>query len=81
MNSSESSTGALITCSSLDDGSLPDGLRAFTTTMSDLGLSGVTMLPLDCSVADRVRLLDRPLTGGATATLLTAEAFHGFTAT
>jgi len=51
--------------------------------MSDRGLSGTTTLPLDCGVADRVRLLDRPLTGCATGTgiPLTGDAFHGFEAT
>jgi len=47
----------------------------------DLGLSGVTMPPLDCGAADRVRLLDRTLTGCATLMLPAAGAFHGFTAT
>jgi len=64
----------------LDDGSLPDGLRDVTTT-SDLGLSGVTKLPLDCGAPDRVRLLDRPFTGCATPAPPIAEAFHGFAAT
>jgi len=40
----------------------PDGLRDLTT-MSDLGLSGVATLPLDCGAADRVRLLERTFTG------------------
>jgi len=69
----------------LDDGSLPDCFLDFTI-MSDLGLSGVTMLPLDCGAVDRVRLLDRPLTGcDITVMLLAAAAgtgaLRGFTAT
>jgi len=49
--------------------------------MSDLGLSGITTLPLDCGATDRVRLLDRPFTGCVTAAPLVADVFHGLAAT
>jgi len=50
--------------------------------MSDLGLSGIAVLPLDCGAADRVKLLDRPLTGcDITVTPpVTAGAFQGLAA-